>query len=96
MLEALISGRCAFVCQRTGRGKSLCYETFTTSIKSAEAIVLIVSPLLSIMDEQTRFLNFLDISAVMLSKDLKLDNEAQAENYQYIYGSHETFFCRDD
>ena len=43
VLEGLIYGKCAFVCQRTGRGKSLCYEAFTTCTKSAEAIVLVVT-----------------------------------------------------
>ena len=96
VLEVLISGKSAFVCQRTGRGKSLCYEAFTTAAKLGEAMVLVVSPLIAIMEEQVEFLNSLDIPAVMLGKTQKMDSDAKDGKYQYIYGSPETFLARDD
>ena len=52
-----------FVCQKTGKGKSLCYQAYTTVSKNQESMVLVVSPLISIMEEQVTFLNSLGITA---------------------------------
>ena len=96
VLDTLCSNRSVLVCQRTGRGKSLCYQAFTTAIDSNEGIVLVVSPLISIMEEQTSYLQEKGISAVMLNKDKRLDLAAKAGEYQYIFGSPELFLGQDD
>ena len=51
VLCSLISGKNVFGCQKTGRGKSLCYQAFTTAITSDDAIVIVVSPLIAIMEQ---------------------------------------------
>ena len=96
VLEELINGKCAFVCQRTGKGKSICYEAFTTALNSKEAIVIVVSPLIAIMEEQVKHLNSLGITAVMLAKDKKEEMDAKTGKFQYIFGSPEILLGRDD
>ena len=96
VLETLCSTKSLFVCQRTGRCKSLCYEAFSTDLNLEQSIVLVASPLLSIMEDQILFLASKGISAVKLNEDYKMDANSKAGKYQYIYGSPEVFLGQDD
>ena len=93
-LSCLLDGKDVFVGQRTGRGKSLCYQAFTTAAKDVQSIVIIFSPLLAIMEEQTDYLNRLGITAVMLGKDAGKDKRALEGHYQYIFTSPEILLSR--
>ncbi len=91
VLQALSNGKSVFVSQGTGGGKSLCYQAFTTFQRDTDCIVLVVSPLLSIMEEQVEYMRALNISCVQLGKDIDNDLLAKDGKMQYIYGSPESF-----
>ena len=95
-MNALIGKKHVFVCQRTGRGKSLCYQAFTTATGVENSIVLVVSPLISIMEEQVKQLNDIGIPSIMLGKDGDLDKEAQTGKYAYIYASPEVVVAKPE
>ena len=99
VIGSLCANKSVFVCQRTGRGKGLCYQAFTTAFDTEnmqESIVLVISPLISIMEEQTAYLQAKDITAVMLNQDYRKDLDAKQGRFQYIYGSPEIFLGQSD
>jgi ATP-dependent DNA helicase RecQ len=98
VLHALIvDKKSVFVCQRTGRGKSLCYEAFTTACKSDDAVVIVISPLIAIVEDQVNMLNSLGIKAVMLGKNDVIDSKARTTaEFQYVYASPEILLGRNE
>ena len=96
VLDHLLSKRNVFVCQRTGRGKSLCYQGFSTALGKENCIVLVVSPLLSIMEEQVTHLNNHGIPAVMLGKCPVDDRKAKEGAFVYMYASPELFLANTE
>ena len=79
-LEAFVSGRDVFVSLPTGSGKSLCYGllpgVFDTLRKVEKAsITIVVSPLISLMKDQTTAFNQIGVSSVCVS-----DKEASIQN----------------
>ncbi|CAM9296615.1 unnamed protein product, partial [Choristocarpus tenellus] len=82
IVNATMSGRDVFVVMRTGGGKSLCYQ-LPALVKGG--ITLVVSPLLSLIEDQNRFLNKLvPGSASMLSGGM--DKSETHEVYRRMRG----------
>ncbi|CAJ1055735.1 ATP-dependent DNA helicase Q1 isoform X2 [Xyrichtys novacula] len=59
-----LSGRDLFLVMPTGRGKSLCYQLPAVSSKG---FTLVVTPLLSLMEDQVMYLKSIEVSAAMLN-----------------------------
>ena len=55
----------------TGFGKSLIYQVFSMAQTSANASVLVISPLNSIVEEQAKEMNGLGIPSVHLKPDIE-------------------------
>ncbi|XP_028278446.1 ATP-dependent DNA helicase Q1 isoform X2 [Parambassis ranga] len=63
-INLTMSGRDLFLVMPTGRGKSLCYQLPAVCSKG---FTLVVTPLLSLMEDQIMFLKSINVSAVMLN-----------------------------
>ncbi|KAM6961970.1 ATP-dependent DNA helicase Q1-like [Tautogolabrus adspersus] len=59
-----LSGRDLFLVMPTGRGKSLCYQLPAVC---SEGFTLVVTPLVSLMEDQIMYLKSIEVSAVMLN-----------------------------
>lgn len=59
-----LSGRDLFLVMPTGRGKSLCYQLPAVCSKG---FTLVVTPLVSLMEDQIMYLKSINVSAVMLN-----------------------------
>ncbi|KAM3588131.1 uncharacterized protein V6R79_022252 [Siganus canaliculatus] len=59
-----LSGRDLFLVMPTGRGKSLCYQLPAVTSKG---FTLVVTPLVSLMEDQLMYLKSISVSAVMLN-----------------------------
>ena len=71
-----IRGGDVFISLPTGSGKSLCYSilpfAFDTLKKKSGSIVLVISPLISLMKDQIRSLDSKGITATLVSKSTKI------------------------
>ena len=66
-IQSLLDKKDAFVSKKTGAGKSMCYQGFSTAFGDS-IMVIVVSPLNSIMEEQCVQLNAIGIKSVILGK----------------------------
>ena len=71
-----------FLIQPTGSGKSLIFQSAPIFFdivrpKSAKSIVLVISPLVSLMLDQVRFLKSLGISAEIIGDECKIANRPE-------------------
>lgn len=66
-IEAFLSGRDCFVCFATGGGKSLC---FVMPALISGKMILVVSPLISLMNDQVNRLTEMGVSAEIMSPDM--------------------------
>lgn len=64
-INLTLSGRDLFLVMPTGRGKSLCYQLPAVCSKG---LTLVVTPLVSLMEDQIMYLKSMDVSAVMLNR----------------------------
>ena len=71
-MEALLEGRDCLAVLPTGAGKSLCYQL---PALVREGLTVVVSPLVSLMQDQVRQLQRLGISAACLHRGLPLDDQ---------------------
>ena len=89
-----------FVNLPTGFGKSLIYEAlphmfdYTTELPGH--IVIVVSPLVSLMEDQVKYLRSIGVSAVNISSHADNDH-SKIENGQYsvVFGSPEAWLMND-
>lgn len=63
-MNLTLSGKDLFLVMPTGRGKSLCYQLPAVS---SNGFTLVVTPLLSLMEDQIMYLKSIDVAAVMLN-----------------------------
>ena len=70
-VEALLAGKDVLAILPTGFGKSLIYQVFSMEQTSANASVLVISPLNSIVEEQAKEMNGLGIPLVHLKPDIE-------------------------
>ena len=98
-LENLVSSRDVFLIQPTGSGKSLIFQSAPIFFdivrpKSGKSIVLVISPLVSLMLDQVRFLKSLGISAEIIGDEQNCEQarkRVERGQCQIVYGSPEAF-----
>ena len=92
-IHSILLGKDCFVAQPTGSGKSLIFQCLpvvfdliyphqTTPGRIMEKAVLVISPLISLMEDQVCFLTSIGLKAVCLSKNAqaaKLEEVSQRE-----------------
>ena len=89
-----------FVILPTWFGKSLIYQAllfvFDRVNKSAGHIVVVVSPLVSLMDDQVKILTDLGLSAISISSQEELDvTKIEKGEYSIVFGSPEAWLMND-
>lgn len=94
-LQAVFGGKDALVVMATGSGKSLCYQLPVVHKRRVQAgfagVQLVVSPLLSLMEDQSMALTARGISNCILSSASMTTAEAAASGeYALVYTTPET------
>lgn len=67
VIESILSGRDAFAVMPTGAGKSVCYQIPAVLLPG---ITLVISPLISLMQDQVKALNEAGVSAAFINSSL--------------------------
>ena len=100
-LKDLLLGKDVFVNQPTGSGKSLIFQAFPIlydmvkrSPSRSNTIVLVISPLVSLMQDQVSFLKSKGIRAAYIGEeqaDERVKKDVENGKFQLVYGSPESF-----
>ena len=99
IVRSLLGGRDTCVVMPTGGGKSLCYQLPAAMMEGKTAIV--ISPLISLMQDQVAQLSEIGIRAAVLNSSLdpgqqaRVTREAQAGRFSLLYVSPERL-ARED
>ena len=88
-ISAVKEGSDVFVSTRTGSGKSLTYECFP--LLSPGKTVIVIAPLITIMDEQTKKLEELGFRATYLGRNASQDELIVNCGFDFVFGSPEAF-----
>ena len=92
IINAILAGKDAIAIMPTGAGKSLCYQVPALLF---EGITLVISPLISLMQDQVKSLNEAGIHAAFINSSLteaqisKALSLAAKGTYQIIYAAPE-------
>ena len=95
--EVAKRGKDVFVNLPIGYGKSLIYQALPTVFdaplrSSSGHIVVVISPLISLMDDQVKFLTSVEIKALNLtSASEQQKTSAEKGKYSLVYGSPEAW-----
>ena len=89
LISAVIEGSDVFVSTQTGSGKSLTYECIP--LLSPGQTVIVIAPLITIMDEQTRKLEGLGFRAIYLGLDASKNELIENCEFDFVFGSPESF-----
>ena len=99
-LEALIKGQDVFIVQPTGSGKSLIFQSapivfdIVKPLQRGKLIAIVISPLVSLMEDQVGFLKSIGIMAEFVGDGQKDENAkkmVEQGECQIVYGSPEAF-----
>ena len=88
IIDSILSGRDTFAVMPTGAGKSLCYQIPAMLL---QGITIVVSPLISLMQDQVKALNDAGVSAAFINSALSESaffetvNKAKQGMYKLIY-----------
>lgn len=85
MIAAVLAGNDALVVMPTGGGKSVCYQLPPLLLRKT---CIVVSPLISLMEDQVQALNARCISACFLGSaqsSAKVKEDALAGKYAFVY-----------
>ncbi len=88
IIDSILSGRDTFAVMPTGAGKSLCYQIPAMLLNG---ITIIISPLISLMQDQVKALNDAGVSAAFINSALSESaffetvNKAKQGMYKLIY-----------
>lgn len=88
IIDAILSGKDAFAVMPTGAGKSLCYQIPAMILPG---VTLVISPLISLMQDQVKALNEAGVPAAFLNSSLtekayfETLRNAREEKYKIIY-----------
>jgi ATP-dependent DNA helicase RecQ len=88
-LQAVFEGRDTLVLLPTGGGKSLCYQIPATVLKG---MTLVISPLISLMQDQVQQLNERGISAAYINSSLS-SREIEQRMINARNGMYDLFYC---
>lgn len=99
-IDSLLAKKDVFLSLRTSGGKSLCYMAFPIFYEYSNSLdvqpqVLIISPLLSIMKEQTDLLASKGFTATFIGKDKSEDASILDGKYQFVFSSPEAILQND-
>lgn len=98
--EVVTQKKDVFVNLPPGFGKSLIYEAlplmFDYAAKLPGHIVIVVSPLVSLMEDQVKYFRSIGVSAVNISSQTDNDH-SRIENGQYsvVFGSPEAWYVNE-
>ncbi len=98
VIEAILSGQDAVAVLPTGGGKSLCYQ-LPASLK--KGIVVVISPLIALMEDQVRSLKSKNVSAIAIHSGLNKERikqvylELEKNIYNLLYLSPERLKSQD-
>jgi RecQ family ATP-dependent DNA helicase len=98
IINATMSGKDCFVLMPTGGGKSLCYQL--PAVLESNGLTLVISPLVSLIQDQVAQLKLRDVRATYLVSSLQdLDQSSEItrtlENYQLLYVTPEKLVKSD-
>ncbi|CAL3964303.1 unnamed protein product [Diplocarpon coronariae] len=80
-INATLGGRDAFVLMPTGGGKSLCYQLpAVVQTGKTKGVTIVISPLLSLMNDQVQHLRANNIQAATLNGETSADEKRQIWN----------------
>ncbi|KAK0118944.1 ATP-dependent DNA helicase sgs1 [Cadophora gregata] len=81
-INATLSGQDAFVLMPTGGGKSLCYQ-LPAVVKTGTTcgVTIVISPLLSLMNDQVQHLRAVNVQAATLNSDTPDPDKRQIYNF---------------